>query len=607
MILHRYALLGALALPTMIALPARAETSLAVADRDDDDGNGVPDGVEDRVPLASELVRVSLEDIPPAERRLVAVRGSADLRVLVDGKPIAVGDRIPPREKRIAVQARAPGTGEVDIGGRVVRVRSIAVYAVDGDGDTVDLARSHASLERTPPDRLPDDPFAPTHDPDALRFVLAGAADDLPTTVTIVSMSAAGQAIDGLSDVPLFQVACPAGVPAGMVCGSTRPIRAAVDEIDRSHPVVADRSIKAELGGALVVASPDHEKLQMIRVAGPRHTPAGPVGRYRAHLSVVMVRLSPHGPPPMGGDEAGAVEVARNEVRRANALWGECGISFGPVSELDVRVVDPPRSHLLALGCDDGFPASGGTVHVRVDGKDVTAKLEPGMRPDAAARVVAAAVRAAGFTVRVSDNPTIAAGAYGSSDVLVRRKGGALAEIEPPASGPVSTDATMTACIGQVDLSDGLQHFGDIDAIAGTIEERTLIKAYDDGDPTTIQVVMLPTFAGGGRIGESFISADAGAVRNVILEDRAGVRAERSSFALAHELGHVLLDDPGHPDDYGIDTPTRLMDADAANSSAYGPRRLTVEECARAIRQSGPEAQVPLLSIWPLSALRVAR
>jgi hypothetical protein len=167
----------------------------------------------------------------------------------------------------------------------------------------------------------------------------------------------------------------------------------------------------------------------------------------------------------------------------------------------------------------------------------------------------------------------------------------------------VSSDATLSACIGRVDLEDGLQHFGDVDAIAGTVEERALVKAFDDGDPGTIEVFVVPSFGGGGRIGESFISADGGAMKNLLIEDRAGVRADRASFALAHELGHILLDEPGHPDDFGIDTPTRLMDADAANPSAYGPRRLLVDECVRALRQSGPGAPVPLLTAWPLGRL----
>src|SRR5262249_53537391 len=111
----------------------------------------------------------------------------------------------------------------------------------------------------------------------------------------------------------------------------------------------------------------------------------------------------------------------------------------------------------------------------------------------------------------------------------------------------------------------------------------------------------------GGRIGESFIYADRGALRDVLIEDRAGLRVDRASFALAHELGHILLDDPGHPDDFGADTPTRLMDADAANASAWGPRRLLGDECARALRQSGPGAPWPLLRPWPLGPLRFTR
>ena len=60
-------------------------------------------------------------------------------------------------------------------------------------------------------------------------------------------------------------------------------------------------------------------------------------------------------------------------------------------------------------------------------------------------------------------------------------------------------------------------------------------------------------------------------MRNVVLLDRAGIRARKSSLTLAHELGHVLMDLPGHPDDYGVDTPTLLMDSDAADASPVRP------------------------------------
>jgi hypothetical protein len=42
------------------------------------------------------------------------------------------------------------------------------------------------------------------------------------------------------------------------------------------------------------------------------------------------------------------------------------------------------------------------------------------------------------------------------------------------------------------------------------------------------------------------------------------------------------------------------MDADAADSSIFGPRRLSVAECERAVLQSGPGAPLPLLEPWPL-------
>jgi len=582
--------------------PARADERLVIfADRDDDDANGVPDVDEESVPASTELLRVERPAKIPAKASFTLSGDAA--RLLADGKTLAPGATIPARVKRLEIQATRAGRAALEIFGKRIRISALELHAIDGQGNEVDLARSHASIQRRPPERLGDDPLGKSDDPDALRFVIAGNADDLPGTITLFSFDPTGSPIDALTDLPLTHAPCPQGVPSALTCGSTLPIRAVVDDIDRTFSLVKARSIKAVVGGALGVVSSRGDKLQMIRVAGPRQSAIGPIERYRAGLRVLMVRLVPHGPPPMGGDDAGALAVARAEVERANLLWGACGISFGPPEELDVRVVDPPRPHLLALGCDHGLPASGGALHLRVDGRDITVKLAAGDRPDAAARAAAAAIAAAGFSAQISDNPAIGAGAFGSSDVLVHRPGGAPATLEPPARGPLSSDATMSACIGRVDLEDGLQHFGDVDAIAGTVEERALIKAFDDGDPSTIEVFMIPSFAGGGRIGESFIFADRGAIRNTLIEDRAGIRADRASFALAHELGHVLLDEPGHPDDFGVDTPTRLMDADAANASAYGPRRLVVDECVRAIRQSGPSSPAPMLRPWPLTPL----
>jgi hypothetical protein len=314
-----------------------------------------------------------------------------------------------------------------------------------------------------------------------------------------------------------------------------------------------------------------------------------------------LVRERAHGAPPFGADDTAAVDLARQQIAWTNAVWGQCGVQFGPEAEAEVHVVDPPPSWLVAVGCEAGLPASGGELVMRVDGHEVHAPLHTGMSPDRAARVLAKAIDGAGFVASVSPNARIEPGASGATDVLVRHKDGTFARVEPPASGAMSSDATMTACIGEIDFSDGLDHFTDVDAPAGTLEERTLIKAFDDADPTTIDIFLIPSFSGGGRIGESFIFGDRSSIRNVVIEDRAGIRADRASFALAHELGHILLDMPGHPDDFGLDVPTMLMDSDAADASAFGPRRLTLDDCARALIESGPDAPVPLLQWWPLT------
>ncbi|HEV8551503.1 MAG TPA: hypothetical protein VGQ57_20790, partial [Polyangiaceae bacterium] len=188
-----------------------------------------------------------------------------------------------------------------------------------------------------------------------------------------------------------------------------------------------------------------------------------------------------------------------------------------------------------------------------------------------------------------------------TADVLVRRADGGLAELRPDGAAPLSSDPSLGACFGEVDFADGLDHFTDVDAPAGTVEERALVKAFEDGDPTTIDVFVVPAFSGAGRIGESFVHEPGSSIQNVVILDRAGIRAGARSFVLAHELGHVLLDLPGHPDDYGVDRPSDLMDADAADASMFGPRRLSVEECERAVRQSGAGAALPLLTPWPLT------
>jgi hypothetical protein len=496
------------------------------------------------------------------------------------------------------LQGVRPGEVRVYAKGRMLAIIDvIGIDFVDPEGAAVDATKSHASIERTPPARLEES----AKDPDALRARIAvpgGAAD--PTSLALESLSALGISLDTLPQAPLTATSCAPDL-RGVHCFATAPVRIVVDAVDRTHPLVVDRSVRGEVGGALTVHA--GKLRQAIRVKGPRASSAGPIDRLRASMRPFVIRMTPGGAPAIGGNDAGAIAAVRAELSVASAIWGQCGITFGDVQNLEVHIADPPPPHLLAIGDDVGLPASGGEIKFRADDKTIAATIPRASSVDRAATIVALALSRAGFVPVVSSNPRISPGATGGADISVRRRDGSLATLAAIAGIPLSTDPVLSVRIGAVDLSDGLLHFGDIDSMAGTLEERTLVKAIDDQNPLTIEVVIIPFFSGSGRIGESFIGTDSPSMRNVILMDRAGVRARKSSLTLAHELGHVLLNAPDHPDDYGIDTPTLLMDSDASDASAFGPRRLTEAECARALRESGPNARVPLLVRWPLAPL----
>ena len=468
----------------------------------------------------------------------------------------------------------------------------VSLWVRDGAGEVRPANGARASLQRTPPRAAPDDRGARHGDPDALQLLVGGDGDELPSHLWLRSYDGGGRLLDQLPRLSLLSVACPEPVKAKH-CAASLPVRAALDAVDADHPLSRTRSLLARLGGQLRVSA-DGVELARIDVLGPRKTPAGAMDRLSARVRLVAVRLAPRGAPPLGAHERQLRAVLAAAMQRVNALWGACGIGFGPPN-MSMALVDPPPSHLLSLGCGHGLPAYGGKLRLRVAGQPLTVALPRGSSPRRVSRLVARALRKMGFVAVLSDNPPAAGSAMGSTDISVRNKSGRLQVLQPPRVGPLVSDRSFTACIGSVNLEDGLQHFYDTNATVGTLEERTLLKAYDDGDPRTIDVFVIPVFGGGARIGESFIGADGSPLRNIVIIDRVAILSDGAAFTLAHELGHVLLDSPGHPDDYGRDLPTRLMDADAADRSAFGPRRLSLGECARALRQSGPRAPIPLL------------
>jgi|HubBroStandDraft_1064217.scaffolds.fasta_scaffold14517_2 hypothetical protein len=590
--------------PMVWADPQGADLVVALwADRDDDDANGMADGEQLEIP---QQARIDLSPVAAslAGARMGVVFGGARARVVTAaGRPLPWGGEVP---SGAFWQGLSPGRVEVTANTRdrgVVRVilNVSAIDMRDGEGTRVDMATSHASLERTPPIRIEGAVDAPYDDFDALRVVVSVPDDGLPDApdLSVDSVGALGGRVDSMPRLALSPAPC-APDSGGLRCWASAPIRLVVDDQDRNQPLVKDRSIKATLGGAIVFRR-GGRKAQMIRVLGPRSSPAGPIGLLRASLRSVVLRVTPGGAPAIGGDDPGAVNALRRELGAASAIWGQCGVTFGDPGSLEVRVMDPPPPHLVSIGDGLGIRASGGEIRLRVDGKPLAIVTRVGETPAAVALEMARVAGRAGLSCQVSSNATIAPGLGPSADVSFRRADRTLAAADRDPNAPLSTDPTLTVRIGSVDLSDGLEHFADMDSMAGTLEERTLLKAIDDGAPALIEVVVVPLFQGGGRIGESFIASDRSSLRNIVVLDRAGIRAQKSSLTLAHELGHVLMDLPGHPDDYGVDTPTLLMDSDAAEESPFGPRRISLDECARVLRESGPGSPAPLLVAVPIA------
>jgi len=328
-----------------------------------------------------------------------------------------------------------------------------------------------------------------------------------------------------------------------------------------------------------------------LKVGGPRLTRSGPIERLRAKLRVLVLRQRRGGPPALGGDEAGAKQVMARELASAAGLWGQCGIELGAPGKPSIQVVDPPLAQLLTVGCGVGQPASGGELRVRVGQRSVRLTTRAGESPTSVALRLLDALVAAGRKAQVFENARASGDAVATADVMLE----GAARLEPEPGQPLSSDPTLPLCVSGLDLSDGLTHFGDIDAFVGTVEERALLRGFDDGDASTIEVLVVPSFARSERIGESFILGAGSSLSSAVIIDRQAITAGARSFALAHELGHVFLAMPGHPDDFGVDQSWSLMDSDVSDPTIFGPRRLSVADCERALTQTGPNSLTPLL------------
>jgi hypothetical protein len=576
-----------------------AGTGLTVSlDDDDDDDDGIPDREQDsRVPTA-DLRRLRIEGRDP-----VTLRVSEGLRLIRDGRPVTTPLTIPSNALPVTIDLQ--GT----IGSATARDRAVSVTRAGEETripvTVVALAFLNASNERIDPTREAVGPshaitndasltrtggFATTSsDPDDIRIEIRDpSASGLELDATL-SSGAMGDRPRARRQLRLTR------------SGPNEPFRSAFvrlvgDVMDEEAPGVGDRVLRVALRDSVrvVYGTGDAEVSAGVRV-GRAGREDGPLAARRGHLRVRILRHRRGGAVAVGDNEEGAIRIAREQVHIANEIWLQCFVDFGRPGDADIEVVDPPPPSLLSIADGAGLPAAGrGVIRFRANGRLVRVETHEGAPPISTALDVAAALRGQGLVAEVTENPPTEFGAGRSADLLVRDPQGNLARLTPDRQTPLSTDRRQSATIGVVDLTDGLLEFDNMTAAAGTLEERALIKALADDDPSTIDLFIINRFTAGTRQGEAFIESDGGAIVNTLILDRNGIRQQREAWTQSHEIGHILLDMPFHPDNVGPDRPWLLMDADSSQGLVTGPKRIPEEQCQRARARSGVSA-IPVL------------
>jgi len=480
---------------------------------------------------------------------------------------------------------------------RAQAVPVAAVHWLGGDNQPIDPQSTTAPFSRriTNDDSLSRNAgFDQTSDIDDLRVEISGVArETVVDSIVITSTSDTGverdrQAVSwtrGRGDVV-----------------RTAFVRLTGDAIDRAAEGSNDQTLRVALGDRVRVTATTGTSILTGEISVGRPAgDSGPTAARFAKLRAVILRSARGSAAVIGHDDASAIDLVRKQINDASEVWLQCYVSLGDPARADVVVVDPPTGTLLAIGDEDGLAAYGGGA-IRFRANDVlidAGSTRPGAAPVETALLIATALGRAGFLPRVTENPPTELGAGRSADVLARDAQGLLVTYSREGAPPLSSDTRQSVLIGSVNLADGLAEFNNMTASAGSLEERALIKSLSDDDPTTIDLFIVNRFTFGTRQGEAFIENGGGPISNVVVLDRIGLRQLHTAFTLPHEVGHILLNQPYHPDNVGPDAPWRLMDSDSNLGSVIGPKRLTWDECLRARSQSADS--LPALLTAPVT------
>ncbi len=579
----------------------RAVLPLRVAfDADDDDEDGVRDREQSMRIEGDELAALRITG--GASNMSVRVEGG--LRLILGGTVVQRATVLRDARVQGVRVSLTPGDAAIvlEAAGKELRVpvTVVGLSWLDAQNRALDPSRASLGVSRriTHDRSLPRevDEQAVSDDPENVRIEV----DDLSAEGSVLyagllSRDQSGAATDALRHLPLFRVGDSSRFRSSF-------LRLVSDATDKSAPEVQGQLLKVRIRDRVAIQLGDARAplSQDMRVGAPGRRGGDRAG-LRGTLRVSVLRFEPNGATVVGENDLQAQQLSREQVRIANEIWAQCFIDFGRPEDAEVRIVDPPPPALLAIGDGDGLPAMGdGEIWMRVANVSVgPVRTRAGATPEASAKDVAKALERAGFKPELSLNPKTESGAGSSADLTVRNRKGSLVTLSVESGHPLSTDSRQRVEIGRVDLKDGIQEFDNDLSAAGTLEERTLIKLVADTDPSTIDIILINHFVSRERQGEAFIESDVSSTANTLLFDRNAVRYQRQAWVQAHELGHVLMDEPFHPDNLGPDRPYLLMDSDARQGRVTGPKRLSDAECKRARRRSGPGASPVLLKPSP--------
>ncbi len=478
----------------------------------------------------------------------------------------------------------AEGTANVTLeaDGRSVRGLRVGVATLrteDGGGE-IRITVARGALEA--PDgtlaaraffvgRTRDGAFAPD-DPAHRATLRTPSAARVDGRARLVSYDAAGAF---LAEIALPD-ASPCADASGERCASSPRLRLVPEAVEAADAMPGEVALEARLGGRVAFAI-GADEVGSVPVCVPGIEPCG----FEVALRPLLVRAWRGGPTVFKGAPEGEEAAFHERIVRTMRPWESCGIRalVGPV-----RVVDPPRDRLLSFGLPFGLPSDGREeLEVRVGRRVHVVSVPPKLEPRAAAEFVRAALEGLHVSAALVARPWLPHEERPAAELLVPAGSGREVRIAVRSRGRLALKVT------RVELRDGLDHFDDARSSTGSQEERALLLPLVDSVDATVEVVAVPFFGDGRRVGESFVAVDDPALVNVMIVDRAGLAASRTSHVLAHELGHVLLRSGDHPDEGSRDAPRLLMDSDASDASRFGPRLLTVDECARARKQGASE------------------